>query len=107
MPTPAGVNSFTAIVPLPPNVGDGPILDVSALTARKTIYLAGAFSGLYEVLGTHNDANWVPICKFWGGEGPQSVQVNVKQTLKSIRVRRQAALPVTISIAAQTVLPCP
>jgi hypothetical protein len=106
-----GLNQFlTANVPI--SNGDGTNLDVSSLVAKKTIFLSGTFEGEYVILGTHDDANFVPIASFNGQEalfgtsGPQTLRRDIDLTLKSIKVRRQANKTVNVAVAAQTVCTC-
>ncbi len=106
-----GVNDFvTATVPAVNGVG--PIADVSALTAKKTIYMSGPFQGEYVILGSHDDGIFVPVAQFEGQEarfgtsGPYTVKREIELTLKSIRIQRGANKAVNIVIAAQQVCPC-
>lgn len=107
----SGPNIFAA-VPVPPTNIDGPIFSVATLTAKKTFYLAGSFEGEYVILGSHDDAEFVPIAQFEGQElrfgtsGPQTVRRDVIMTLKSIRIRRLSNKPVNISVASQQICPC-
>jgi hypothetical protein len=100
-----GLNQFLSLT-VPPGNGDGPSLDVSGLVAQKTLYLAGTFGGTYVILGSHDDVNFVPIAMFDGGEGPQTIRRDVKFTLKTIRVRRQANKTVVINVAGQATCAC-
>jgi hypothetical protein len=106
-----GLNQFlTANVPI--SNGEGADLDVSTLVGKKTIFLSGAFDGEYVVLGSHDDANFVPIASFSGQEtafgtsGPQTLRRDVDLTLKTIKVRRAASKTVNVAVAAQTVCTC-
>ncbi len=86
---------------------EGAVTATDTLGAKKTIFLAGAFNGRYDILGSHDDINFVPVASFSGGGEPQSVRKDVDATLKSMRVRRQANALATIFVAAQAVCPCP
>jgi hypothetical protein len=101
-----GSNTFLP-TPVPATNVDGPILPTDTLQAKKTIFLAGKFNGKYDILGSHDDVNFVPVASFSGGGEPQSVRKDVDATLKSMRVRRQADAGVTVFIAGQTTCPCP
>lgn len=107
----AGLNNFVTI-PVPALNGDGILADVSGLVAEKTIYLSGVFDGEYTLLGSHDDAIFIPIAKFVGDSnrfrtsGPYTLRQDVKATLKSLRVRRAANNSVNIVVAAQAICPC-
>lgn len=100
-----GLNQFLTLT-VPGGNGDGPSLDVSGLVADKTLYLAGSFVGTYVILGSHDDANFVPIASFTGGEGPQTIRRDIKLTLKTIKVRRNATKSVAINVAGQSTCAC-
>lgn len=100
-----GLNTYLALT-VPAFNGDGPVLDVSALSAPKSIYLSGEFEGTYSVLGSHDGAEFVPIVTFTGGEGPQTLRHDVVATLRSMRVARNANRKVSIAVAGQAVAPC-
>lgn len=100
-----GLNQFLNMV-VPGASGDGPSLDVSGLVADKTIYLAGNFNGTYIILGSQDDVEFVPIASFTGGTGPQSIRTDIKATLRTMRVRRQADVSVTINVAGQATCSC-
>lgn len=93
-------------LPVPPFSGDGAIVDVSAVIGEKTIYLAGEFSGLYTIMGSHDDVRFVPLVEFNGGQGPQPIRRDIKLTLKSMKVRRNADRAVTVNIASQETCTC-
>ena len=105
MSQPGGLNQFIAL-PVPAQNGDGSVVDVSLLKAAKAIYFASDFVGLYAILGSHDDAHFVSIAWFTGGEGPKTIKRNVIATLKSIKVHRNADRPVAINIAAQRTCSC-
>lgn len=100
-----GLNIFDP-VPVPLINGDGPVLDVSGMVARKTFYLSGTYTGRYVVMGSHDNVRYVPILQFDGGEGPQTIRRDIDYTLASIKVLRQADKTVTISVGSQAVCPC-
>jgi hypothetical protein len=106
-----GLNTFVA-VPVPAVNGDGPILSVTGLVAKKTFFFSGPFEGEYVVLGSHNDVNFVPIAQIEGQEavfgtsGPQTIQRKVELTLKSIRIRRLSNKPINIAVSAQAICLC-
>lgn len=101
-----GSNTFIP-APAPATNIDGVIVPTSGIGAKKTIFLAGAFNGKYDILGSHDDVNFVPVASFSGGGEPQSVRKDVDATLKSMRVRRSADATVTVVIAGQATCPCP
>jgi len=114
----AGLNQFLS-VNVPAINGEGLVLDVSGLVARKTFYLSGPFDGKYIIMGTHDDVHYVPILSFDGSEipkpnesfapapaGPFTIRRDVEATLKSIKVQRAANKTVNISLASQATCAC-
>jgi hypothetical protein len=101
----AGQNAYIPVA-IPLVNGDGPITSVAALAAKKTIYLTGTFTGDYVVLGSHDGTNFVPVAKFNGRGNPQSVKSDVDATLSSVRIRREADAPASITIASQLTCTC-
>lgn len=106
-----GVNQFVPVT-VPAANGLGPIADVSAIVAKKTIYLSGIFDGIYTLFGSQDDAIFVPIAKFDGQKsrfrtsGPYTVKTEIELTLKSILIERAASDSVSVTIGGQEVCPC-
>jgi len=104
-----GLNTFITL-PVPAFNGDGIIVDVSGVTAEKTIYLAGQYLGEYIILGSQDDVRFVAIARFESNGnskgGPQTVKRDVMASLKSMRVRRSADQSVNVSVASEAICPC-
>jgi len=102
-----GLNTFSTLDVPVANPAEGAILDTSGVVAEKTVYISGSWSGSFEVLGSHN-GRFVPILKFEsdGRGGPQTIRRDIKLTLKSMRVRRNAIGNVNLMIAAQAICAC-
>ena len=79
-----------AIVPVavPPS-GDGPVANISALVGRKTVTLTGFFQGVYTLLASHNNANFVPVLIF-NSDGRESIKLTLPDSYFSVRVRAGA-----------------
>ena len=73
-----------------PAQGDGPPLDISALTGKKTIVLSGLFRGIYTLLGSHDDINFDPILSF-NASGPEGIKQTFNGAFKSVRMRSQVS----------------
>ena len=100
-----GLNQF--LTPTVPSSNiDGPPLDVSGLTAGKTIYLSGEYIGRYVILGSHDGTLYVPVASFEGGAGPQTIRRDINATLASIKIRRSANKSVVINVAGQSTCAC-
>jgi hypothetical protein len=91
------ITSF--IVPVPTS-GEGAIVDVSTLVGAKTVVLTGRFEGIYELLASQNDSQFVPVLQFDAG-GIEGVQQTVTGAFKSVRLRSKATPfgPVTCKIS--------
>lgn len=107
MPCCNGLNSFLA-VPVPVVNGDGPLLPVGQLAAKKTFYLNGAWKGTYVLLGSHDGIDFVPVDggKFDGGGNPQQARVDIDAMLAFVRVRRDADSLAVAAIASQLTCAC-
>jgi len=81
--------SITRISISVPSSGDGPSADVSALLGPKTVQLAGLFRGTYVLLGSEDDADFVPILSFNAGSLAGITQT-VPGAFKSMKLRSMA-----------------
>jgi hypothetical protein len=85
---------LTIAVPVPV-AGDGPIAPVSTLVGPKTVTFAGRFTGSYTLLGSHDDANFVPVLLF-DADGIEGIEQILEGSFKSVRVRANAnAMPLS------------
>jgi hypothetical protein len=100
-----GSNVFASVAP-GPNETDGPLVNVSTMGADKTITLPGSFDGEYVLLGSHDGVRFVPIAKFLGGDGLQTIVRTFSGTLQYVRSRRSSPDAITMSISGQAVCPC-
>ena len=72
-----------------PTSGDGPITSIANLVGEKTVVLSGTFSGRYVLLGSQDDAHFVPVA-FFNSDGRESIEVTLRLALSSVRVRSEA-----------------
>jgi hypothetical protein len=86
-----------------PVSGDGPIASVANLIGKKTVELSGTFKGRYILLGTQNDADFVPVAIF-DANGEESIKIAVALALSSVRVRSQAQAPFNVTMNVSGVL---
>lgn len=86
----------TVPVIVPPS-GDGPIADVSALVGQKTVLLSGFFDGTYVLLGSDDDATFVPVLTF-DSDGKESIRLTTSSAFKSVRVRSDAIPQTTVTV---------
>lgn len=107
-----GLNQIITI-PVPAFNGEGPTVDVSGLTARKTFFFSPDFEGEYVILGSHDDVIFVPLLKIEGsrrtaglGPGPQPIRRDVVFTVKTIKVRRSANKTIDAAVMSQETCAC-
>ena len=86
-----------------PAIGEGPAVNVSSLIGRKTVTLAGTFTGTYAVLGSHDNVHYIPILYF-NASGPEPVKQTIDGAFNSVKIRSLArnALGVTVSISGDS-----
>jgi len=88
-----------------PTTGEGTVVDTSSLVGEKTVVLSGTFSGIYELLGSHNDSIFVPVLQFDSG-GVEGIRLTVPGSFKSMRLRSRQAVPssdVTCTVSGTSV----
>ena len=90
-----------AIVPVvvPPS-GDGPVANISALVGKKTVTLTGFFQGVYTLLASHNNVNFVPVLIF-NSDGQESIKLTLPDAYFSVRVRAGANVVPGGSVAVE------
>jgi hypothetical protein len=86
---------LTANIPVPTS-GDGPIVSVANMVGAKTVQLSGQFSGYYDLLGTHDGAQFVAVASFDSG-GPEGIKVTVNGSFSAFRLRSKAQ-PLTVVV---------
>lgn len=89
--------SLTTVPVIVPPSGDGPIADVSALVGQKTVLLSGFFEGAYTLLGTQDDATFVPVLLF-NSDGKESIRLTTSSAFKSVRIRSSAVPRTTVTV---------
>jgi hypothetical protein len=87
---------------------DGDPVDVSGLVGEKTIEIAGLYSGIYVVMGSHDAVRYSPILSFNSGGGAQSPKQTIDFVLSTMRVRRRATNVTAVSakVASRTTCTC-
>jgi hypothetical protein len=88
------IGIVNVVVPLS---GDGAVVDISALVGEKTVVLSGTFRGRYILLGSHDDAHFVPVLIF-DADGSESIKKTLPGAIKSVRVRAAATAPVGVTM---------
>lgn len=89
-----------------PASGDGPIASIAGLIGSKTVTFSGHFTGSYTLLGSHDDANFVPLLLF-SADGIESIEQILEGSFKSVRIRANPAAapssPVSCEVSAVVV----
>lgn len=98
-----GLNQLINVT-VPPSNGLGPSVDVSTMTAGKTIEITGNYRGRVVLLGSHDGTSFVPIAIFDSGAGAQAYKQTISITARFVKVDRQTISDValTMAITSQT-----
>jgi hypothetical protein len=85
-----GENRIAALSLPPSDNTDGPITDVVAFTANKSVELTGNYEGQFIIMGSHDGTRFVPLITFNSGSGVNAFKQTLKVTPRYLRVRRRA-----------------
>jgi hypothetical protein len=85
---------LTANIPVPSS-GDGLVVSVSGMVGTKNVQLSGRFAGYYDLLASHDDADFVAVASFDAG-GPEGIKTTINGAFKSFRLRSSARQLTTV-----------